>query len=402
MKISYNWKLAIYSYVIQVGVLFGASLSDPSLPDADLERVFLRPITDPESLLTGLLDLGEDGLPEAPDFTEDGEGFLERLRLAERSDAGDLSLLDRTDRGLAECFDVGDRGVRDREDLALPEWADLEPPDLTESALFERSDFGLPEWDDFGLPECTDLGLPEQTDFGLPDALLFGLTDFDDMRRFANFVRKLSELDKLGDLLDLALPECSDNERLRCEPTALGLCDFGDGEVDREWDDLELADMCEPASEPVGLTERFGEWADLDEALECGEPDTPEATEVVDWVRLRPAETEWAEAGDAEWGGSGLSTEVCTRVRPGEIADRAEPPSSSLTDFTDPADGDRFPTEDLLADEADLSDRAAGEPAGDLDPDKFLLDFFDDSSPESDCLLDDEALLSESDPESKK
>lgn len=65
-----------------------------------------------------------------------------------------------------------------------------------------------------------------------------------------------------------------------------------------------------------------------------------------------------------------------------------------------------MPGEDLLADEADLSERAAGEPSGDLEPDKLLdfllLDFFDDSSPESDCLLDDEALLSESDPESRR
>lgn len=143
----------------------------------------------------------------------------------------------------------------------------MEPLDRTESTLFDLADFGLPERDDFGLPECTDLGLPERTDFGLPDARLFGLTDLDDVRRLADFVRELlgDLLDlalpecSLGDLLDLALPECSDAERLRCEPTALGLRDFCDGELDRERDDFELAEACEPASEPAGLTERFGE-----------------------------------------------------------------------------------------------------------------------------------------------
>lgn len=63
----------------------------------------------------------ETGLPEAPDLTDDGDAFLERLRLADRSEAGDLSLPDFTERGLAERLEAGDLGVRDRDDLALPE-----------------------------------------------------------------------------------------------------------------------------------------------------------------------------------------------------------------------------------------------------------------------------------------
>lgn len=318
-------------------LLFEASLSEPSLPEPDLVRWRPWPTGDPESLLAGLFDFLEAGLPEAA-----GEALPSLLP--------DRALPDFTDFGLTDRFDDGDLGVLDL-DLWLP----------------ERTDFGLPEWADVGLPERADFELVDRADSALPDRdfgldlTVFGLSDTARL-----FFCELSDPDGLGERLDRALPERSDGVLLRCEPAGLGLRDFWDGELERE--------DCD-ASDAAGLTERL----DAEDAFECGDAGDAERdrTDAGEWDASRTAgeaeradtgewdasravgEAERADAGDADRSDAGG---LCTGDgdRTGATGESG---SSPLAVLADSADGERFPR-DFTGDET-LDDALCSERAGD-------------------------------------
>ncbi len=314
----------------------------------------------------GLRDFLDAGLPEEADLAEEGDALLERPRLTDRSEAADLTLPERTERGLPECFEAGDGGERERTDVGLPECADFEEAERADSAL-------------------TDLA-----DFGLSDVAVFGLGAADgDLRLFA-LLWEVSEPDGLGDRLDLALAECSEGVLSRCDPAGLGLLDFCEGELDRERDDLEVADAWD-TSEPAGLGERLGEWSDA-------EPSERAETADGDLVRS------FGERGDADRSqATGLWAGVGDSVRTGDEGDLTDSASSSLSDLGLLTEDDLFRAGDDELEDGD-PDRAAGDADADLDSDLlicFRAWFEGDSVSESDCLPEDDALLSESDAESR-